>query len=166
MVIPGYYGVNNIKYVKNIAFSEVQTDAKIQSSSYRIRNIGEKGAPSQPSMWEMAVKSWVTDPVSKAVKGRNLIYGVAFAGVNDVTKVEVSTDGGKNWREASFLGPDLGPYAWRPFVLGVDMLAGEYRIVSRATDSKGNVQPPERIENERGYGNTSWKDHGVTVSVS
>jgi DMSO/TMAO reductase YedYZ molybdopterin-dependent catalytic subunit len=166
MVIPGYYGVNNIKYVKNIAFSEVQTDAKIQSSSYRIRNIGEKGAPSQPSMWEMAVKSWVTDPVSKAVKGRNLIYGVAFAGVNDVTKVEVSTDGGKNWREASFLGPDLGPYAWRPFVLGVDMLAGEYRIVSRATDRKGNVQPPERIENERGYGNTSWKDHGVTVSVS
>lgn len=166
MVVPGYYGVNNVKYVKNIAFTESQTDAKIQSSSYRIRDIGKKGAPGQPSMWEMPVKSWVTAPLTTASKGRNMIYGVTFGGVNEVAKIEVSIDGGINWKEARFLGPDLGPYAWRPFVLGVDMPAGEHRIVSRATDSKGNVQPPERIENERGYGNTSWKDHGVTVKIA
>lgn len=166
IVIPGYYGVNNVKYVKNIAFTEKQTDAKIQASSYRIRDIGEKGAPSQPSMWEMPVKSWVTEPLARAGKGRNMIYGVAFGGVNDVAKIEVSVDGGKNWKEARFIGPDLGPYAWRPFVLGVDLASGTHRIVSRATDSKGNVQPADRIENERGYGNTSWKDHGVTVNVS
>ncbi|MGO1502226.1 MAG: SorT family sulfite dehydrogenase catalytic subunit [Marinobacter sp.] len=166
LVIPGYYGVNNVKYVKSIAFTKEQTDAKIQASGYRIRDVGEKGAPDQPSMWEMSVKSWITAPLEKARQGRNMIYGVAFGGVHDVAKVEVSADGGESWKEARFLGPDLGPYAWRPFVLALDMSAGEHRIVSRATDSNGNTQPPERTKNERGYGNTSWKDHGVTVNVA
>lgn len=57
MVIPGYFGVNNVKYVERVAFTEGQSDAKIQASGYRIRPIGEKGAPGQPSMWEMPVKS-------------------------------------------------------------------------------------------------------------
>lgn len=166
LVIPGYYGVNNVKYVKSIAFTKEQTGAKIQASGYRIRDVGEKGAPDQPSMWEMPVKSWVTAPLERASKGRNMIYGVAFGGVHDVAKVEVSVDGGETWKEARFLGPDLGPYAWRPFVLGLDMPSGEHRIVSRATDSNGNTQPPERTNNERGYGNSSWKDHGVTVNVA
>ena len=56
MVVPGYYGVNNVKYVKNLAFTENQTDAKIQASGYRVRDVGVKGAPDQPSMWEMNVK--------------------------------------------------------------------------------------------------------------
>lgn len=165
-VVPGYFGVNNVKYVKNIALTQDQTDAKIQASGYRLRDIGEKGAPDQPSMWEMPVKSWVTTPLEKASAGRNMICGVAFGGVRPLEKVEVSTDGGKNWQQARFLGPDLGKFAWRPFVLGTDLSAGEHRIVSRATDVDGNTQPAKRTPNERGYGNTSWQDHGVTLNVS
>ena len=166
MVIPGYFGVNNVKYVDRVAFTEGQSDAKIQASGYRIRPIGEKGAPGQPSMWEMPVKSWVTAPLTTASKGRNLIYGVAFGGINAVNQVEVSADGGETWKSARFLGPDMGRYAWRPFVVAMDLSAGDHRIVSRATDTEGNTQPPTRTENERGYGNASWKDHGVTVTVS
>ena len=166
MVIPGYFGVNNVKYVERVAFTEGQSDAKIQASGYRIRPIGEKGAPGQPSMWEMPVKSWVTAPLTTASKGRNLIYGVAFGGINAVNQVEVSADGGETWKSARFLGPDMGRYAWRPFVVAMDLSAGDHRIVSRATDTEGNTQPPTRTENERGYGNASWKDHGVTVTVS
>ncbi|MEP4392359.1 sulfite oxidase [Marinobacter sp.] len=166
MVFPGYFGVNNVKYVDRVAFTEGQSDAKIQASGYRIRPIGEKGAPGQPSMWEMPVKSWVTAPLTTASKGRNLIYGVAFGGINAVNQVEVSADGGETWKSARFLGPDMGRYAWRPFVVAMDLSAGDHRIVSRATDTEGNTQPPTSTENERGYGNASWKDHGVTVTVS
>lgn len=165
MVIPGYYGVNNVKYVEQVAFTKDQSEAKIQASGYRIRPIGDKGAPGQPSMWEMPVKSWVTAPLSNTHKGRNMIHGVAFGGINAVAKVDVSIDGGKTWKQARFLGPDMGRYAWRPFVLSTDLPPGEYRIVSRATDSEGNSQPPNRTENERGYGNASWEDHGVSVTV-
>lgn len=166
MVVPGYYGVNNVKYVKNLAFTENQTDAKIQASGYRVRNVGVKGSPDQPSMWEMNVKSWVTAPLETGQAGRNMVYGVAFGGTVALEKVDVSLDGGKTWKQARFLGPDLGPYAWRPFVLAADMPAGKYRIVSRATDVQGNTQPEGRIENERGYGHNGWTDHGVTVAVS
>ncbi|HLV76946.1 MAG TPA: sulfite oxidase [Marinobacter sp.] len=166
LVVPGYYGVNNVKYVKHIAFTENQTDAKIQSSGYRVREVGKKGSPDQPSMWEMNVKSWVTSPLETGSAGRNMIYGVAFGGTVALDKVDVSTDGGKSWKQARFLGPDLGPYAWRPFVLATDLPAGEHRIVSRATDVEGNAQPEGRIDNERGYGHNGWSDHGVTVTVS
>lgn len=166
LVVPGYYGVNNVKYVKSVALTEAQTDAKIQASGYRVRDVGVKGSPDQPSMWEMNVKSWVTAPLEAGRKGRNLIYGVALGGTVPLDKVEVSVDDGKNWKNARFLGPDLGPYAWRPFVLAVDLEPGEYRIVSRATDAEGNSQPEGRVDNERGYGHNGWKDHGVTVVVS
>ncbi|WP_111494321.1 SorT family sulfite dehydrogenase catalytic subunit [Marinobacter bohaiensis] len=166
MVIPGYYGVNNVKYVKHVALTRTQSDAKIQASGYRVRPVGEKGAPKQPSMWAMNVKSWITGPLDTAPAGRNLIHGVAFGGTESLHGVEVSLDNGENWRAAPFIGPDLGPFAWRPFVLAADLSAGEYRMVSRATDAKGNSQPRERPDNERGYGHNGWEDHGVTVTVS
>ncbi|MDI9244348.1 sulfite oxidase [Marinobacter sp. CHS3-4] len=165
MVVPGFYGVNNVKYVKKVALTENQTDAKIQATSYRIREVGKKGDPDQPSMWEMNVKSWVTAPLETAKSGRVMIYGVAFGGAKSVKQVEVSVDGGNSWKMARFLGPDLGPYAWRPFVMAADLSAGEFRIVSRATDVDGEIQPKGRIDNERGYGHNGWDDHGVTVQV-
>lgn len=166
LVIPGYYGVNNVKYVKRIAFTETQSDASIQVSGYRVRDIGMSGAADQPSMWEMNVKSWITTPLESAPTGRNLIYGVALGGVHALSRVDVSIDGGQHWQRSRFLGPDMGPYAWRPFVLEADLAPGEYRIVSRATDNMGNSQPKDRVENHRGYGHNGWFDHGVTLTVA
>ncbi|HEV7368738.1 sulfite oxidase [Arenibaculum sp.] len=165
LVIPGYFGVNNVKYIKTLAFTEQESDAKIQQSGYRVRPVGVKGAPDQPSMWEMGVKSWVTHPLMEAGTGRVQIHGVAFGGTNPVEKVEVSTDGGQSWQEARFIGPDLGRYAWRPFVLAAELAPGTHTIASRATDSQGNAQPEEFEPNERGYGHNGWRDHAVDVTV-
>jgi sulfite oxidase len=165
LVVPGYYGVNNVKYVKQVAFTAEQTDAKIQASGYRIRPVGQGGAPDQPSMWEMNVKSWITQPLEQAKAGRVRIQGVAFGGAKEVKSVEVSLDGGKSWQAAPFVGPSLGPYAWRPFVLIVDLKPGDYRLVSRASDVEGNAQPEEELVNERGYGHNGWRDHGVNIAI-
>lgn len=166
LIVPGFYGINNTKYVKRVAFTESETDARIQASGYRVRPVGEKGAPDQPSMWEMKVKSWVTHPMKDAESGRVLIYGVAFAGVRPVEKVEVSTHGGKYWQEAKLVGPDLGQYAWRVFVLPADLEAGTYTITSRATDAEGNVQEEQSEPNERGYDYSGWSRLAVDVTVA
>jgi DMSO/TMAO reductase YedYZ molybdopterin-dependent catalytic subunit len=165
MVVPGYYGINNVKYVNKLAFTQAESDAAIQATGYRIRPVGEKGAPSQPSMWEMAVKSWVTHPLMETGTGRIQIHGVAFGGINAVARVEVSIDGGQSWQEARFLGPDLGRFAWRPFVLPADLQPGTYTIASRATDAAGNTQPEEFEPNERGYGHSGWRAHAADVTV-
>jgi len=168
LIIPGYYGVNNIKYIKRLAFTENETAANIQKSGYRVREIGKKGDPSQASMWEMNLKSFVTSPAGGETlrPGPALVHGVAFTGGAPVKSVEVSVDDGKSWQPAEFFGPDLGRYAWRQFVARVQLPAGRHRITSRATAADGTVQPELRVENERAYAHNGWRDHAVEVTVA
>jgi sulfite oxidase len=169
LIVPGYTGVNNIKYIKRLAFTAQESDAKIMSHGYRMSPPGGKGDPSQPSVQEMTVKSWVNGPGTdgKPIKaGEVQVHGVAFGGLNPVAKVEVSLDGGRRWHEARFVGPDLGRYAWRQFVLATRLPAGQFTLASRATDTAGNVQPEARVENAGGYNNSSWADHAVRVTVA
>jgi DMSO/TMAO reductase YedYZ molybdopterin-dependent catalytic subunit len=166
MIVPGYYGVNNVKYVKTVAFTETETDAKIQTSGYRVRPVDVGGAPDQPTMGEMKVKSWITHPLMDRESGRVQIHGVAFGGTNPVDKVEVSTDGGGTWQEASLVGPDLGRFAWRAFVLAAQLEPGTYMITSRATDSEGNVQQETTEPNHRGYDYSGWDRLAVDVTVA
>lgn len=172
LIVPGYTGVNNIKYIKQLAFTAVESDAKIMSHGYRITPAGGKSDPSQPSVQEMTVKSWINSPSAEdgpssgQIKaGTVQIQGVAFGGLNAVKGVEVSIDGGKTWQAARLVGPDLGKYAWRQFVLQARLGSGSYTMASRATDSAGNVQPETRGENLSGYNNTSWADHAVKIAV-
>ena len=169
LIVPGYTGVNNIKYIKQLAFTVKESEAHIMSHGYRISPPGSKGDPSQPSVQEMSVKSWINSPIPEdgnQASGLVQIQGVAFGGMNAVKGVEVSIDGGKTWKQARLIGPDMGKYAWRQFVLQAQLPKGTYTLASRATDVKGNVQPETRGENQSGYNNTSWADHAVTVTVA
>ena len=64
-----------------------------------------------------------------------------WAGEADVTRVDISTDGGATWNAAQ-LGKDHAKYAWRQWSYDWNpSRSGDYVILSRATDSKGRVQP-------------------------
>lgn len=169
LIIPGYYGVNNVKYVKKLAFTVAETPANIQKSGYRVRDIGKKGDPTQPTMWEMNLKSFVTHPSEDGQTlraGLVQVHGVAFSGGSPVRGVEVSVDGGKTWQAAQFVGPHMGRYAWRQFVAQVNLPPGKYSITSRAIAADGSTQPELRVENERAYAHNGWRDHAVSVTVA
>lgn len=170
LVFPGYQGINNIKYVKRLAFTETETTARIMSHGYRLTPLGAQPGPGQNTVWETELKSWIDSPHPESgvlTAGTVLVRGVAFGGGGrPIKRVEVSANGGRNWTEAKLTGPDLGPYAWRQFVLPMPLAAGRYTLVSRATDVLGNVQPERCISNVNGYNNTSWIDHAVPVVVA
>lgn len=169
IIIPGYVGVNNVKYVKQLAFTKDQSPAHIQQKSYRFSPVGVSGSPEFDSIWEMPPKSWITrpsDPDSSVSSGRIQIAGVAMGGMSAPEKVEVSVNDGKDWHEATFSSPDLGPYAWREFVFSTELKPGSYQLASRTTNTAGQTQPEERLENNRGYINNSWRDHSVTITVT
>jgi sulfite oxidase len=86
--------------------------------------------------------------------------------MNACESVEVSVDGGQNWQKANFVGPDLGRFAWRNFVLSVELAPGSYTLVSRATDTEGNVQPEESEMNGSGYSHNGWRGPAVALTVS
>ncbi|PJX25798.1 sulfite oxidase [Advenella sp. S44] len=169
IIVPGYTGVNSIKYIKHLAFTKEQSPAKIQQTSYRWAPIDEKPGPNHESIWEMPVKSWInfpSDPDQTVAAGRVQISGVAMGGMTAAKSVEVSINGGKDWEKAEFIGPDLGKYAWREFVFNADLAAGTHELACRATNEAGDTQPEARRENNRGYINNSWRDHMVSIKVA
>jgi sulfite dehydrogenase len=168
LVVPGYNGVNNIKYVKRVAFTSAESRARIMSHGYRITPLGGTSQPNEPSVQELNIKSFVTGPAGdRQVKaGTVYVTGVAFGSGSPIKRVEVSSDGGKNWLDAAFVGPDLGRFAWRQFAVPLRMAPGNYVLTSRATDAAGTVQPEQRAENAHGYSNNSWADHAVKVAVA
>lgn len=169
LIAPGFTGVNNVKYIDRLAFTTAESAARIMATRYRMVPLGGKGAPSLPSVLQMSVKSWINSPNPENAKlraGWAQIHGVAFGGMQGVRSVGVSIDGGERWQEAELVGPDMGKYAWRQFVLPVRLSAGTYTLVSNARDTDGNDQPRERPENAAGYNNNGWADHGVKVTVS
>ena len=166
MIVPGYFGVNNVKYVKTVALTANQTDARIQSASYRYHAITEKPSPDQPAAWEQPVKSWITAPLANQKTGQVQITGLALGGMNALAGVDVSIDGGKTWKKAKFVGPDLGRFAWRLFVLPASLQPGDYTLVSRARDAKGNVQPEDSPLNGSGYGYNGWRGPALKITVA
>lgn len=169
LIVPGYTGVNNIKYVKTVAFTPKETTAGIMANRYRVSPVGTKATSEHESVLGMNVKSWINGPLPEdgnVKAGRVQIHGVAFGGIEALRGVEVSLDGGKTWQAARLVGPDLGKYAWRQFVFSADLKPGTYTLASRATDAKGTVQPEQRVENQDGYNNNSWRDHAVQVTVA
>ena len=168
LINPGYSGVNNIKYVKRLAFTAAESKARIMSHGYRITPLGGTANPDLPSVQEMGVKSWVNMPNADRPVKAGVVYvtGVAMGGTTGLRRVEVSSDGGKTWLDAAFVGPDLGRFAWRAFAVPLRMAPGSYVLTSRATDAAGNVQPEQRLENAQGYSNSSWADHAVKVTVA
>ena len=169
LLVPGYFGVNNVKWLRTLAATTNESSNKIQQSGYRMRSVGESGNASHPSMYRMPVKSWINSPGADGqviVPGRHRIFGVAFSGERGVERVEVSIDGGRRWQEASLYGPDLGVNGWRTFSLETEFNEGKYQLVSRATDTRGDIQPADFPPNQRGYGHNGWRDHALSISVS
>ncbi len=168
LVVPGYSGVNNIKYIKRLAFTAAESEAAIQKTGYRMTPPGTKGDPSFPAVWEMDVKSWINGPAPEAgpVKaGWVQIHGVAMGATRNLRRVDVSIDGGNTWREARLVGPDMGRFAWRQFVLPVKLEPGQYVLASRAQDVQFNWQVENSPANAGGYLNSGWRAHALNLTV-
>jgi sulfite dehydrogenase len=169
LVVPGYSGINNIKYVQRLAFTRAETDAAIQRTGYRITPPGTKGDPSYPAVWEMELKSWINGPAPESgpVKaGWVQVHGVAMGGTRALRRIDVSVDGGQTWREARFVGPDLGRFAWRQFVLPVRLEPGQYLLAARAQDVQFQWQVEQTPENAGGFLNSGWRAHAVPLTVA
>jgi DMSO/TMAO reductase YedYZ molybdopterin-dependent catalytic subunit len=140
MIVPGYYGMMNCKWVTSIevvaetyqGYWQVRgwiNEAQYETGSFVVTpgtaqvadRFGVEGAPNVPL-------------------GMTPIAGVAFAGDRGIEKVEVSTDGGNTWAPASLQDP-LSGYTWVLWTADWNPPAtGNYSITVRATDGTGAVQ--------------------------
>jgi sulfite oxidase len=165
LIIPGYYGNMNVKLLTVLLFAAAQSPSAFQSVGYRM----PKELPSDPAKFKAnsytldnsvptyghKIKSVIFSPLpeDKPKAGNVEITGVAFNdGMSKITKVEVSTDGGKSWKAAT-IKPAESPWAWHHWSLKTKLGGGKHMLMSRAFDAKGNSQPVDGLTrwNPRGY---------------
>jgi len=143
LVVPGVQGVSWVKYLRRIEVGDQPYAAKDEAIHYI--DLMPSGLHRQYTSTQEC-KSVVTTPSGGQVlldKGFYNISGLAWSGRGRITKVDVSVDGGRNWRSARLEGPVMRKCLTR---FNIDWVwDGKPAIVqSRATDESGYVQPSYR----------------------
>lgn len=147
-IVGGWYGMASVKWLTRIIVAETPFQGYWQTMDYSQFD-RTNGLPTLAPITGMRVKAIITAPIDR--KTSNQIRGVAWAGENAVAKVEVSTDGGKSWQN-TVLSTKPHPFVWTHWVC-LDAVYGAppYRLMARATDSAGNIQPMDRDPDRRTY---------------
>ncbi len=156
-LVPGWIGAASCKWLTEIKVLDSEFIGNFMSPGYRFPNQpGKPGEAIKPEdthpLTSLNVKSVIAGPLdgSTAKAGRIMVHGAAWAGEADISKVEISTDGGASWNTA-ILGHEQAHFAWRLWSYPWKAGAGDYTILSRATDTKGRTQPNEPVWNPSGY---------------
>jgi len=152
LLAPGWYGVASVKWLRRIEVLDCKFQGYFQSNKYTIRRQTSDGQVTEV-VGPMAVKSEIIRPHSGETLGlgANRIFGVAWAGEESVSRVEVSTDGGRTWNAADLVGPSAR-YSWSLWEYFWEVTApGSYQILARTVTSGGHVQPAEHDPLNGGY---------------
>ena len=140
LVVPGIQGVSWVKYLRRIEVGDMPYGAKDETLHYV--DLLPDGMHRQYSGIQ-EIKSVITSPSGGQVvlqKGFHSITGLAWSGRGKVKKVDVSIDGGRNWKAARLEGPVLAKCLTR---FNTDFVWDGKPVIlqSRAVDETGHIQP-------------------------
>jgi sulfane dehydrogenase subunit SoxC len=160
IVVPGWEGNMWVKWLRRIEVGDEPWHHREETSKYT--DLLADGR-SRRFTWIMDAKSVVTNPSPQAPmrnKGPNVLSGIAWSGRGAITRVDVSLDGGRNWRTARLEGPVL-PMSMTRFYFDFDWDGREMLIQSRAMDETGYVQPTKNeLRKVRGV-NSIYHNNGI-----
>jgi sulfane dehydrogenase subunit SoxC len=140
LVVPGVQGVSWVKYLRRIEVGDMPYATKDENIHY-VDLLPDGTHRTYTSIQE--VKSVITTPSGGQVlldKGFYAITGIAWSGRGKIRRVEISIDGGKNWKDARLETPILDKCLTR-FNFNWTWNGGDAILQSRATDSTGHIQP-------------------------
>lgn len=161
LIIPGWTATYWIKHLTAVNVISKPFDGFWMKTAYRIPKdrfpsgqFSSQETETAMPITEMVVNSLITNledgqtlPNTKPME----IKGVAWDGGDGIARVEVSTNGGINWHQAT-LKQDYGRFSWRQWQWDFEpKRPGAYRIMARATSQSGASQPQEPIPNPSGY---------------
>ncbi|GAA5066896.1 DMSO/TMAO reductase YedYZ molybdopterin-dependent catalytic subunit [Thermocatellispora tengchongensis] len=161
LVVPGWYGMTNVKWLRDITVTDEPFTGFQQAVAYRLRQeAGEEGEPVTrirprallvpPGFPDFMSRTRIVRPGPVRLEGR------AWSGEAPVERVEVSVDGGLSWAPAELDG-DGGthPWAWRRFRFDWTAGPGRHELSARAVTADGTVQPEEEPWNRGGFANNA-----------
>src|SRR6184192_664551 len=113
-IVPGWYAVASIKWLQRIIVTDKPFNGYYQTLDYSYWRRREELAELVP-IREMQIKAEIANPIegeTVPAKSNVRVHGAAWTGDGEITKVELSTDGGATWNNANLLGESKSS-AWR-----------------------------------------------------
>jgi len=169
LVVPGWYGMASVKWLRSIELIDHEFDGFQNAVAYVIRqNLDDPGRPvTRIEPRALLMPPGFPDFMSRhrfVAAGTVPLFGRAWSGWAPIERVEVSTDAGVNWHEATLdaLGNDELP--WRAFAYDWEATPGEHVLTVRAYDASGREQPIEAEWNRGGFSNNTAQR--ITVLVT
>ncbi len=171
IVTPGFAGVRSPKWLAAIEVRDAPSYNPVQAEDYKllppdITRVEDIDWSRGVTINDMPVNSAICEPHAHArlSRGTMRMRGWAASTARSIVRVDVSTDGGRSWLQAT-LAPQTSPWSWTLWDADVDLGVGEHELVVRAWDSAGQTQPsaPDDTWNVKGYLSASW--HRVPVLV-
>lgn len=143
-VVPGWYAVASIKWLQRVIVTDRSFAGYYQTIDYAFWKRDGENAELVP-LREMQTKAEIAWPTANEIVPANStarVRGAAWTGEGEITKVELSTNGGASWGNANLID-QAAPNAWRlwEFEWRTPAKAGKQTLVARATDSRGRTQP-------------------------
>ena len=140
LVVPGIQGVSSVKWLRRLEVGDKPWNTREESLHYI--DLMPGGIHRQYT-WIQEAKSVITAPSGGQVlldRGYHEITGLAWSGRGKIRRVDVATDGGRNWRTASLQAPVLAKALTR-FRIDWSWDGNPALLQSRAIDDTGYVQP-------------------------
>jgi sulfane dehydrogenase subunit SoxC len=140
LLVPGVQGVSSVKWLRRIEVGDAPWNTREESMHYV--DLMPDGIHRQYT-WVQEVKSVITAPSGGQVlmdKGFYEVSGLAWSGRGKIRRVDVSADGGRNWRTARLQEPVLSKALTR-FRIDWTWDGSPALLQSRAVDDTGHVQP-------------------------
>jgi len=166
LVVPGWPGSLSQKWLTRIWIRDREHDGPgMTGLSYRIPvhplPPGSDASNVETRILEsMPVRSIVTAPAHGAVLAAGTrsvtVRGAAWAGDDEVARVDCSIDGGATWTPAR-MTPPRNRYDWVRWSAEITLPGdGYYEIFARATDAQGRAQP---------FRAANWNPNGYACNV-
>jgi DMSO/TMAO reductase YedYZ molybdopterin-dependent catalytic subunit len=160
-IIPGWVGINNVKWVGRIEVRNTVIDVPTTTKTYVLDG---PDYPSKVVLRLQTIKSAVALPWGAQLPaGRQRVRGFGWSPVGRIKSVEYSLDRGATWAPAVLREPNIAR-AWVRWDFEWDARPGDHVILTRATDDRGNVQPASIPWNAQGYGYNVPVPHPVKIT--
>jgi sulfane dehydrogenase subunit SoxC len=142
LITPGLEGNLHIKWLRRLKFGDQPWMTRWETDRYTQLLANGKAMQFQ---LRMETNSVITSPsgMMEIRPGYQRITGLAWSGHGKISKVEISTDEGRTWKQAHLNHPVL-PKAQTRFQMDWVWDGKPTKIISRSTDEKGNVQPDRK----------------------
>ena len=172
VVVPGFAGVRSPKWLRSITVQKVPSGAHQQAHDYlqfppdmrkdtkdESRGITITAMPLNAAICE-------PQPGASLPVGETKVRGYAIATDRAITRVDLSSNGGRDWVQATIEDHGNARWSWTLWHATLALTKGEHELVVRAWDAAGQTQPaqPDDTWNFKGYLSAAW--HRVHVNAN